>query len=167
MQFTTATLATTFLGLAAASALLPEETIFRRSTPQICLPIDKFNQDNNYTYEDETWSCAEDGNCEAACGTFITTGAQPGFTSQLVSDLLQAMGDQVTKDGQLQVTTVGPFIASFPLGTTAVHNRNNIVGEWSLATNTYVATGGGIPPTTFYQASGNGYYDVIVVDYIG
>jgi hypothetical protein len=162
MQFTTTSLALASVGIVAA--LVPQN-IAVRDTPQICVPTDKANQANSYTYEDETSSCALSGNCETACGTFITSAGSVGFTAEIKSDLLQAMGQQLQKDGQLEISQVGDWTASFPfLLTTAIHNQL-IVGEWSEAVNLYDVGSDEIPSTVYFQATGDGYYDVIVATY--
>jgi hypothetical protein len=163
MQFTTASLALACLGFGAA--MVPQN-IVARDTPSYCKPLDKVDQFNDYSTYDESDSCAETADCVNSCGTFITSGAQPGLTDQIKNDLLLAMGQQVTKDGQFEISKVGGWTASFPLGITAVHNRN-IVGEWSLAVNGYAAANTVIPVTVYLQATGDSYFDVVYVTYTG
>ncbi|KAH8648552.1 hypothetical protein BX600DRAFT_517929 [Xylariales sp. PMI_506] len=101
--------------------------------PTYCVPPDKGDDANLYTYADMSSLCATTGDCTNACVMLVTDGDNCGrFTSDSYSDLNSALAQQVTKDGTFETTTVGDWIVSFDILYTSAISNQNVLDEWSL-----------------------------------
>lgn len=91
----------------------------RRGVPQACqFPL---GRENDFYYSDQSEYTGH-----ATCVGWIGTIGCGPWSQQEVSDGMSCMSQQLTKDGQLQGTTVGKWTATFGLLTTAFSYTNPV-----------------------------------------
>ncbi|ETS74741.1 hypothetical protein PFICI_13225 [Pestalotiopsis fici W106-1] len=124
--------------------------------PAYCVPLYEVDQANTYYYYDESTACSSAGVGTNCCVTFITGGTcEPdSFTSEEVSNLESAVGQQVAKDGQFETSTVGHWQATFATLTTAIANQN-VLTEWFHGINSFAAKPGSMPYTVQFVLDGD------------
>ncbi|KAJ6444921.1 hypothetical protein O9K51_03323 [Purpureocillium lavendulum] len=92
-----------------------------------------------FTYYQVSDQCSDAGIADYCCVTFMKPTSPlsclPGtvsFTATARDTLAGVVDEQVKKDGQHETSTRGTFVASFPSGVTAVHNRA-VAAVWDVA----------------------------------
>lgn len=118
MHYSTILIATCAPFLATAASLPPT---VKRDTPIACqFPL---GRENDFGY----WDASADAQSGQACvGYGLGTPPCGPWSVQDQGDAMNAVTQQLTKDGQFQSTTVGRWTATFNLLTTAFDDRNPI-----------------------------------------
>ncbi|KAB5525532.1 hypothetical protein GE09DRAFT_1065080 [Coniochaeta sp. 2T2.1] len=104
----------------------------------LCVPDNKSDQANAYTWSDQTAKCAETGHCAEACVVFVTSWSPGHIDQPAIDDLKSVMTQQIKKDGFTESTTVGHWYSTFGGFTTALPNQA-IEEEFLAGIDAYLA----------------------------
>jgi hypothetical protein len=115
--------------------------------------------------------CQEAGIATNCCSAFVGGGGlcPADFSSQSVSDLENAIGQQIQKTGQFDSTTVGKWTASYELFADDKVNPD-VLSEWFHSISTFAGDAAaqksvaGVDNILFFYYA-NDVYTTIIVSY--
>lgn len=136
--------------------------------PDYCVPIDEADQYNPYSWDDMSSDCKAMGIADNCCVTYvqgpIVCEHDIDITAQMVVDLDNGLQEQITKDGQFETTGKGVWSIGFPLGWSAIHDRD-VGWPWKNSLYQWFADDGFTPSTVYFQAKKDDYTDQVLATY--
>ncbi|UNI16776.1 hypothetical protein JDV02_003181 [Purpureocillium takamizusanense] len=132
-------------------------------------------QYDSYTYFEVSDRCSKAGVADHCCVTFMRPTspfsclpAPTPFTPNACDTLAAVVDEQMKKDGQHETSEVTHFIASFPNGVTAIHNRG-VGAVWGVALDEFRDKVGikdsFIPSRVYLTARNAAWEDTVMVDF--